>query len=113
MKVDKSKELQQVSETIQHHLFYESVHIELIVSLCKDAKPHSVRYHCTLVKTIHRLLSMMEQYAKDKNGLVMRKKVKVSNRVAEEEEAQLKQKKYKERVLEFSFIEQVIFFVKF
>ena len=82
MSTSKDEDVHEVSDAIQKVLFYEGSNVELIVTLCKDHKPHSVAYLKTLVETTHQLLKMLENYSKSKGVIFALKKSKRSKKKA-------------------------------
>ncbi|KAJ3332115.1 Topoisomerase 1-associated factor 1, partial [Gonapodya sp. JEL0774] len=71
-------DFKEVSQSLQHNLYYEASTLELIEQLLRGFKPirHKKSYLLSLVETTHVFLRMLERFSRKKGVLFVRKKVK-------------------------------------
>ncbi|KXS15619.1 timeless-domain-containing protein [Gonapodya prolifera JEL478] len=71
-------EFKEVSQNLQHNLYYEAATLELVDQLLRSFKPirHKRSYLLSLVETTHVFLRMLERFSQAKGVLFMRRKKK-------------------------------------
>ncbi|KAI9003366.1 timeless protein-domain-containing protein [Hyaloraphidium curvatum] len=74
METLEDEQLHEVSESLQHNLFYESARMDLIERMCKGFKPNvnGRSYLVRLIETVHIFLRMLERFSKKKRHLFVR-----------------------------------------
>ncbi|TPX32580.1 hypothetical protein SmJEL517_g04318 [Synchytrium microbalum] len=114
MAVSPNEVYREASVHTQDVLFYEGMHVQALAALCKVTRVQSQSYLETLIESVHVFLTMMENYSKNKDFLVMKKKTHgggkrkadPENMNYEEDDAEIRKARFAEREMKFLDIER-------